>query len=206
MVDVPTISAIVAAAAGGDQAAWEQLVLRFMPLVYAIIRRHRVNPADAQDVSQTVWLRLVEHLDDVRDPNALPGWIAVTTRNETLRVLKARNRTVDVDPMTNPLFDRRSDSAAVDEELLRAEQRQMIRDGLEELPPKQREFLLLLAQDPPLSYQDISRRLKIPVGSIGPTRARCLERLRATNAMRANRPANLLTENMGGDSDGADRR
>jgi DNA-directed RNA polymerase specialized sigma24 family protein len=127
---------------------------------------------------------LLEHLGDVRDPMALPGWISVTTKNETLRLLKARSRSVQVDPLSSPILDRGTDGKASDEDLLRSERRQMVRDGLDELAPKQRALLLLLVQDPPLTYQEISRLLDIPVGSIGPTRARYLDSLRSTAAMR----------------------
>ena len=183
MDDVPTVTALVRAAAKGDERAWNILVERYLPLVYSVIRRYQLSAGDAQDVSQTLWLRLVEHLDDVRDPRALPGWIAVTTRNESIRLLKARGRTVNVDPATSRQFDRRAEQSELDEDLLRVERNQMLRDGLDELLPKQRELLLLLVADPPLSYQEISRMLDIPVGSIGPTRARYLQRLRSTSAM-----------------------
>jgi RNA polymerase sigma factor (sigma-70 family) len=163
---------LVRAAAAGDQDAWSKLVVKYIPLVFSIVHRYRLTQTDAQDVSQTLWLRLLEHLGDVRDPMALPGWISVTTKNETLRLLKARSRSVQVDPLSSPILDRGS------------ERRQMVRDGLDELAPKQRALLLLLVQDPPLTYQEISRLLDIPVGSIGPTRARYLDSLRSTAAMR----------------------
>jgi RNA polymerase sigma factor (sigma-70 family) len=175
---------LVRAAAAGDQEAWSKLVVKYLPLVFSIVHRYRLTQTDAQDVSQTLWLRLLEHLGDVRDPMALPGWISVTTKNETLRLLKARSRDVQVDPLSSPILDRGADGKASDEDLLRSERRQMVRDGLDELAPKQRALLLLLFQDPPLTYQEISRLLDIPVGSIGPTRARYLDSLRATAAMR----------------------
>jgi RNA polymerase sigma factor (sigma-70 family) len=183
MSDIRPLPELVRAAVAGDQGAWTALVVRYVPLVFAITSRYRLTPTDAQDVSQTLWLRLLEHLGDVRDPLALPGWISVTTRNETLRLLKARSRSVEVDPQTDPILDRRPEGGTPDENLLRAERRQMVREGLEELAPKQRALLLLLAADPPVGYQEISRRLDIPVGSIGPTRARYLDSLRATAAL-----------------------
>ena len=92
------LATLVHAAREGDQGAWDAIVDRFLPLVGAIIRRHRLSEADGDDVSQTVWLRLVEHLDALREPDALPGWIRTTTRNECLRVLAARGRVRPVDP------------------------------------------------------------------------------------------------------------
>ena len=88
---------LVAAAAQGDQRAWAALVERYVPLVYSIIRRYRLSDKDAEDVSQTVWLRLVEHLGAIREPQALPGWLATTTRHEALGVLRSKRRTDPVD-------------------------------------------------------------------------------------------------------------
>ncbi len=184
MSDVTTNTELVNAAARGDQGAWDLIVKRYLPLVYSVIGNFRLSRSDAQDVNQTVWLRLVEHLDDIRDPRALPGWIAVTTRNEALHLLRKRTRTVQFDPMSNPMFDDHPQSPSIDEDLLRSERRQVLREALAELPQKQRELLLLLVADPPVSYREISKRLRIPLGSIGPTRARYLERLRATSALK----------------------
>lgn len=179
------LATLVHAAREGEQLAWDAIVDRFLPLVGAIIRRHRLSEADGDDVSQTVWLRLVEHLGALREPDALPGWIRTTTRNECLRVLAARGRTQVVDPQEGGSFPDASDAvAAVDEELLAAERRQALREALAELPDGRRALLLLLLTDPPLAYEEISARLGIPIGSIGPTRARALEQLRRTRALR----------------------
>jgi RNA polymerase sigma factor (sigma-70 family) len=176
----------VAAARGGDHGAWDSLVERYMPLVLGVAVRFRLSAEDVADVSQAVWLRLVEHLDDIREPRALPGWIVTTTHNEALRLLRARRRTVPVDPQTGTTpLDEPVDGAELVEDLLRLERHQALRDGLRELRPGHRALLLLLLSDPPLSYDEISRRLGMPKGSIGPTRARCLEELRGTSALRA---------------------
>lgn len=174
---------LVAAAREGDHHAWDSIVGRFLPLVNAIIGLHRLAGADRDDVSQTVWLRLVEHLDQLREPAALPGWIRTTTRHECLRILAARGRTRPVDPQEGHGLDV-VEPAVVDDGLLAAERRQALREALAELPAGRRELLLLLLTDPPLGYAEISARLGIPVGSIGPTRARALEQLRATQALR----------------------
>lgn len=180
------LATLVPAAREGDQHAWNTIVDRFLPLVGAIIRRHRLSEADGDDVSQTVWLRLVEHLDALREPDALPGWIRTTTRNECLRLLAIRGRVRPVDPQDNGGFpDVAADGAAgLDEDLLAAERRQALREALAELPAGRRDLLLLLLTDPPLAYEEISARLGIPIGSIGPTRARALEQLRRTRAVR----------------------
>lgn len=178
-----SLAVLVSRAHEGDQDAWDSIVERFLPLVGAIARQHRLSPADGDDVGQTVWLRLVEHLDELREPAALPGWIRTTARNECLRLLAARGRTRSVDPQAGDL-DAVTDDVS-DADLLAAERRQALRDALAELPDARRELLLLLLVDPPLAYEEISRRLGIPIGSIGPTRARAFAQLRDTEALRS---------------------
>lgn len=180
------LSTLVPAAREGDQHAWDAIVDRFLPLVGAIVRGHRLSEADGDDVSQTVWLRLVEHLGDLREADALPGWIRTTTRNECLRLLAARGRVRPVDPQEDAAaggLDAVEDDVAGDD-LLAAERRQLLRDALDELPAGRRDLLLLLLEDPPVGYEEISRRLGIPIGSIGPTRARALDQLRRTRSLR----------------------
>ncbi len=177
------LAILVPAAREGDQGAWNAIVDRFLPLVGAIIRRHRLSEADGDDVSQTLWLRLVEHLDALREPDALPGWIRTTTRNECLRVIAARGRVRPVDPQDGVGLDAVAGDVAGDD-LVAAERRQALREALAELPAARRELLLLLMADPPLAYEVISERLGIPIGSIGPTRARAFEQLRRTRALR----------------------
>lgn len=184
MNDQETLTEKVSAASAGDREAWHWLVERYASLVMGVASRYRLGPDDAADVSQGVWLKLVEHLDDIREPRALPGWIVTTTRNEALRVLKLRKRTVAFDPQIGVALEVPSDARALDDELLRDERHQALREGLRELRPQHRDLLRLLLADPPLSYDDISQMLGIPKGSIGPTRARCLEALRHTAALR----------------------
>jgi RNA polymerase sigma factor (sigma-70 family) len=176
------VEQLVEAARDGDPAAWNALVDRYLPLVTAVIRRLRLSPADADDVNQTVWLRLVEHLDGLREPRALPGWLATTARHEGLRVIKRRARDLPTDPAghtfdTAEVFDM---GESLEEDLRAA----ALREAMGELSEKHRELLLMLLVDPPLSYDDISARLGIPRGSIGPTRARALAQLRRSRALR----------------------
>lgn len=192
MTDQESLTDIVKAAISGDREAWHWLVNRYAPLVVGVASRYRLGAEDVADVSQAVWLKLVEHLDGIREPRALPGWIVTTTRNEALRVSKSRQRTVTVDPQTGLRFDDVSDVSDVcnvDDQLLRDEQQHALREGLRELRPQHRDLLMLLLADPPLSYDDISQKLGMPKGSIGPTRARCLEALRHTAALRTFLPA-----------------
>ena len=178
------LAILVPAAREGDQHAWDAIVDRFLPLVGSVVRQHRLSEADGDDVSQTVWLRLVEHLGALREPDALPGWIRTTTRNECLRVINARGRMRPVDPQEGAGgLDAVVDDVA-DDELIAAERRRVLRAALSELPAGRRDLLLLLLTDPPVPYEEISARLGIPIGSIGPTRARALDQLRRTPALR----------------------
>lgn len=180
-----SVADLVAAARDGDQDAWHSIVDRFLPLVTGLIARHRLYNADADDVNQTVWLRLVEHLDTLREPNALAGWIATTTRHECLALLRRRTRCSPIDPMAYGAFDHVPQEGELADDLLRDERHQALREGLAELPEDRRQLLLMLLRDPPMSYDELSRTLGIPVGSIGPTRARALNHLRSTGALKA---------------------
>jgi len=175
---------LVAAAVTGNRAAWDTLVQRFAPLITSVTRRFGLSPSDADDVRQTVWLRLVEHLANLREPRALPGWIATTARREALRILSARRRVDVVDPQTDPRLGAVTTDAP-DANLLQAERRQAVHAGLAELRAPHRDLLQLTVVDTDITYRQISQRLGIPIGSIGPTRARCLRKLRNTAPLQA---------------------
>ncbi|MFD5825245.1 RNA polymerase sigma factor [Lentzea sp. NPDC060358] len=184
MTSASPIAALVSAAAEGDQSAWNEIVDRYTPLVVSVIYKHRLRPADAADVNQTLWLRLVEQIGRLREPEALPGWIATTTRNECLRVLRVQQRTHLYDPLTSSdALEPEPVDADVEAELLAVERRQALRDGFAELTEQCKRLLTKLMTDPPPSYQVVSEELAMPVGSIGPTRIRCLEKLRKTAAV-----------------------
>lgn len=183
-LDECSVSELVAAALDGDHSSWNRLVDRYTPLVLSVVRRHRLQGSDAEDVVQTVWLRLIEHLHGIREPAALPGWIITTARNECLHVIKSHRLAFPADLGEQ---GRRvdADEPAIDSHLLEVERHEALLIALAELPERQRSLLLLLTEDPPLSYEEISRRLGLPVGSIGPTRARALARVRAHHAVQA---------------------
>lgn len=185
MARTDPVASLVVAARSGDARAWDAIVDRYLPLVSSLIARHRLVGADADDVNQTVWLRLVEHLGDLREPEALPGWIATTTRNECLRALRAGSRTLSVDPQGPSPLDRAVEEIDLEDELVRAQRHQALREALARLPAPRRDLLVLLLKDPPVPYGEISRRLGIPVGSIGPTRARALAQLRRSPELSA---------------------
>ena len=158
---------------------------RYAPLVWSICRRYRLSRADADDVSQDVWLRLVSHLDTIRDPAALPGWLATTTARQCARAARAARELHAAGPMPEPGNIPDPTAATAEQELLQAERHAALRQALADLPPPGQRLLALLLQDPPLSYATISAALGIPAGSIGPTRARCLHKLRRHPAIAA---------------------
>ncbi|MFI9010777.1 RNA polymerase sigma factor [Actinosynnema sp. NPDC053489] len=184
MTPAAPIAELVSAAAEGDERAWGEIVTRFTPLVLAVVHRHRLRHADAADVHQTVWLRLVEQLGRLREAQALPGWIATTARNECLRVLRAQQRTQPYDPQSQDEPASPDDAMAdLDEELEAAQRRHALREGFRSLPEQCRVLLARLMADPPPAYAAVAEELAMPVGSIGPTRIRCLEKLRKTPAV-----------------------
>jgi RNA polymerase sigma factor (sigma-70 family) len=167
---------LVQRAAQGDRGAWERLVDKYARLIWAITRDFKLGESDAADVAQATWLRLLEHIDRIEYPDRVGSWIAATARNECLRSLAARKRVVLAhDEVT--LGSVPSSDAAVDEGLLAAERAEVVREAVSRLPHRWQQLMELLMADPPVSYVEISDRLDLPVGSIGPTRRRCLARL-----------------------------
>ncbi len=185
MTSASPIAALVSAAAEGDQGAWNEIVDRYTPLVVSVIYKHRLRPADASDVNQTLWLRLVEQIGRLREPEALPGWIMTTTRNECLRVLRVQQRTHLYDPLTETDALESAEDVDMEADLVAVERRQALRDAFAELTDQCKRLLTKLMTDPPPSYQVVSEELAMPVGSIGPTRIRCLEKLRKTPSISA---------------------
>jgi RNA polymerase sigma factor (sigma-70 family) len=181
----PVVTDLVTRARNGDKQAWDALVERYAPLIWSICRRYRVADADADDVGQGVWLQLVDQLDKIRDPAALPGWLATTTRRECVRVLRAARgphaARYALDAETIP--DGQAQMA--EQQVLMAERHAALREAFAHLPPCDQQLIALLIQDPPVLYAEISARLCIPVGSIGPTRGRCLDKLRRHPAIAA---------------------
>jgi RNA polymerase sigma factor (sigma-70 family) len=175
--DRSAIAALVKAAAAGDQHAWNGLVDKFASTVWAIARGYRLNAADAADVSQTTWLRLVENLNRIEQPERVGAWLATTTRREALRVLRMAGRQIPNGDDFEVLPDIAT-SVSPDRGLLAAERDRLVTGLVEQLPERSQLLLRLLSADSPLSYRDISEALSMPIGSIGPTRARALEQLR----------------------------
>jgi RNA polymerase sigma factor (sigma-70 family) len=185
MRDDPAVIALVARARDGDQHAWNEIVDRFAPLVWSICNRYQLNRSDIDDVGQTVWLLLVEQLGNLREPAALPGWLATTTQRECFRLLRLARRYDGSKSLVDSEMSLEEDSLMIEQEVLAAELNAALRTAFAELPPRCRQLLSLLLTDPPLSYAEISSTLLIPIGSIGPQRARCLDRMRRSPALTA---------------------
>jgi RNA polymerase sigma factor (sigma-70 family) len=167
---------LLAAAAVGNQRAWNALVQRHTSLLWSIARSYRLSSADAADVVQTTWLRLVEHLDKIADPERLPGWLATTTRRECIHLMRRTDRRTE---FAAELPDPEDDGPAPDEALLRDERDAELWRALARLDELCQRLLRVLMADPPPAYTDVAEALGIKVGSIGPTRGRCLAKLRA---------------------------
>lgn len=191
MSRVTEVGAIVRAAAAGDGKAWDDLIDRYARLIWAVARSFGLSVADADDVSQTTWLRLAEHLSRLRDPDRVGLWLAVTARNESLRMLRRARRDRPFDPLAD--VRRAMAGPDVDSGVLTQERDQMLWRAFQSLPPNCRVLLLMLTAEPAFSYEEVSASLAIPVGSIGPTRGRCLERLRNHAELRALRDDQAVT-------------
>ena len=179
----PVAADLVARARNGDKQAWDALVDRYAPLIWSICRRHGLGDADAEDVGQNVWLKLVDQLATIRVPAALPGWLATTTRRECGRILRAAPRARETGHMDDTQAIADDHAPTAEEELLAAERHAALREALTHLPPCCQQLITLLARNPPSSYAQISTMLGIPAGSIGPNRARCLDKLRRDPAI-----------------------
>lgn len=174
--DAAQAARLVRAAAAGDQDAWHALVARHSGSLRVIARAHRLSGADTEDVVQTTWLRFVEHLPRITSPASVQAWLATTARRECLRVLREGARCPPSDELPEAPLQR--DAPAVDARLLEAERDEALRQAVRLLPTRDQALLGLLVADPPLTYEQIGTAMDMPTGSIGPTRARCLSRLR----------------------------
>jgi RNA polymerase sigma factor (sigma-70 family) len=181
------VTVLVHRAAEGDPVAWNAIVDEYAGLLWSVVRGFRLNDAQAADAVQTTWLRLVEHVADLREPEHVAGWLKTTASRVCLQVIRqgGREQLVDWDEDRGPVGGVRPDGPEEDgpeAAALRQEQQVLVRRALAELPDRHRQLMELLVASPPISYQEISARLGMPVGSIGPTRARILAHLRESLA------------------------
>lgn len=175
-----SVAVLLESAAQGAESAWRELFRRYSPLVSSVCRRYGVVGADAEDVGGNVWLQLVLNHGKIRNPDALPGWLRTTVRNECMALLRGRHRELpNVRELTDPV------EPGPDVRLLGEERRDIVRREVARLPKRQRELVSMLLTDPPPSYAEISSRLGMPLGAIGPTRQRCLVGLRRSAAIAA---------------------
>ena len=175
----------VAAAAGtgdllqsatlGDRGAWTEIVNRYRGLVAAVVRSYRLQDADARDAEQRTWLRLVEHRESVRDPERLGGWLATTASRECLRILRESRAvaTDELDTLADP-------GRGVEERVVDADTVERLWRIVAQLPPRGRTIMRELFADEPRPYAEVARATGIPIGSLGPSRARLVERVRRT--------------------------
>lgn len=175
---------LVMACRGGDARAWRLLVRRYQRLVYAIVRRAGLDEHTAGDVFQTVFSRLHEGLDRIREPDRLHAWIVTTAKRESLLVLRRARRQVSIEVLRgdeeSPDWDPPSDDPLPDATLSDLQQLHRLRLALDRLDPRCHGLLMALFDDDEggSGYADIGQRLGMPVGSLGPTRSRCLDKLR----------------------------
>jgi len=176
-------------AAQGEQSAWNELVNKYGGLVRSVAGSFRMQAADVHDVAQTTWLRLVQHLHTIRDPERLAGWLAMTATRECLSVLRKASRhdlvaMVGETPDPDPAVD-------LEETAANRDTARDLWDTVAELSPRHRNLLIALFRDELDSYADVAAKCAMPIGSIGPTRARALSRLQRKLADRGLGPGDL---------------
>ncbi len=173
----PSVAALVEKARVGDPRAWEDLVSRFGGMIAATGRRYRLAPADVAELQQTTWLRLVENIHRIEQPERVGGWLATTARRESLQLLRrAAKYHGGADQMLANMPDKHlpePDARPIAEERV-----VVLRAAWDRLKPRCQELLSILLTADPMGYKALSELLGMPVGSIGPTRGRCLEQLR----------------------------
>jgi len=173
---------LISAANEGDEAAWGAIVDRFAGLVWATARAHRLAPAEAADVAQTTWLRLVENLDRIKDPERLGAWLATTARRECLRHIRLQSR--ELVTGEDSLFESSAEDR-IEQRLITRERNTAVRRAFARISERCQGLLRLMAAPEPFSYEEIASATGMAIGAIGPTRARCLDQLRRTPELAA---------------------
>jgi RNA polymerase sigma factor (sigma-70 family) len=171
------ITGLVSAARQGDKDALGQIVADLNPMLWQVARAAGLSRGDAEDVLQTVWMRLLAHLDGIHTPAALSGWLVITTRREAWRVSAAarRQRPADTE-LLSMLPDQEPGS---EEQVIIDDQRRILWQAIGQLSPRCQELLRIVAFVPRPDYAVVAAELGMPTGSVGPTRGRCLAKLRA---------------------------
>ena len=158
----------------GEHEAWKELVFRYSSLIYSVAKRAGLSSDDAEDCMQHTWLKLYDHRHKIKEPNKLPGWLITTTTRRAYRMLKHQHKTqVDIDE------NRPANKSLPDEELIRFERYAQLEAALEKLDPRCQKIVHFFFNSPhDQTYQDIARKLGISPNSLGPTKMRCLKKLR----------------------------
>jgi RNA polymerase sigma factor (sigma-70 family) len=175
------LMALVGAARSGDDRAWAELIERFDPMLRRGVSTFRLSTADVDDVVQGTWTKLYVHIDRIREPAAIPGWLMTTARRHALELLQVHTREL----LTEEPERRAVTYETPESILLEAERRDAFVRAVSTLPERQRRVVALLAARPALEYEQVGSILKMPIGSIGPTRARGLANLERDAELRA---------------------
>jgi RNA polymerase sigma factor (sigma-70 family) len=175
-----TLGELLVRARDGDQVAWDAIVERFSGLLWATARAHRMTTAQSADVIQNTWLRLVENLDRIQDPERLGAWLATTARRECLRTIRLGAREVPTDEEW--MWDVPSDDQ-IDSGLIVRERNTTLWRAFRVIGERCQALLRMITAPEPPSYEEIGAALEMPIGAIGPTRARCLDKLRRSLAL-----------------------
>ena len=170
--------ALVARAARGDSTAWTEIVMRYGFILRNTARRYELTAEERDDAIQNVWQKAVEHLHTLRDGAALPGWLATSMRRECLAVIRARMREMPVGSLAE--HDSDNGEPEIAETVIFMQEAAALHRAISELPNRHRALICALMETPAPTYAEISNRLKMPIGSIGPNRGRALAQL-ATN-------------------------
>jgi RNA polymerase sigma factor (sigma-70 family) len=195
LAEDPDLGALVRRALDGDPAALTWIVQRFDRFLRAVVRFYRLSPCDVDDVVQATWLQFIEHGRTLREPAAVKGWLATTARRQSLRVLQRRVRE---QPSDDPALGEDLRVVEPHEELIAAERRATLYSAVARLPVPSRRLMTLMIARPGMSYEQVGEALGIPVGSIGPTRLRCISRLSQMREIRALRDSTAVCELQGG--------
>lgn len=177
----PALVALVAAARGGDEGAWARLIERFDPMLRSGVSTFRLSKSDVDDVVQGTWTKLYVHIDRIREPAAIAGWLMTTARRQALEQLRVHAREL----LTDEPELRAATNETPESIVLEAERHDAFVRAVSTLPARQRRVVSLLAARPALEYEQVGSILHMPVGSIGPTRARGLANLERHAELRA---------------------
>jgi RNA polymerase sigma factor (sigma-70 family) len=190
----PDLADLLAGAAAGDPLAWDEIVRRYGGLLRHICRRHGLTAEESADVTQATWLLLFTHAHQIRNPAGLVGWLATTTGRECSALRRRERREIPIEDCGVEAADEIDVHGRLDDELDSVRRRRHLRGAVATLPARERALIEVLLEPDPPPYREISRRLGMPIGAIGPVRQRALRRLRRLLEQQpSDRPATART-------------